>query len=275
MNEDPRYSMNPNYVFMAQQKAETHAIENKINMAMSHGSLEVVDSETKLTPSKDAYSIFQCIPGTPAYWKQFRSELIARMEQLGPFHIFFTLSCAEMRWEYFLAEVLKVVEKNIKVVYVLDEHGKWDGNAETLMINDDNIDNDEKSLNINDYMEAYLKRKKLSKTDFLKDHFILISRLFDKRAKDFLNTVMKNRGIQDYVYRVEFQMRGLPHIHGVAWLEDKHVQNCLDPDGLFTTDVKKEKNVIDLVDSWISCSLNSGKFTSKKFPSQSLVLHFN
>ena len=86
---------------------------------------------------------------------------------------------------------------------------------------------------------------------------------------------MKNRGIQDYVYRVEFQMRGLPHIHGVAWLEDKHVQNCLDPDGLFTTDVKKEKNVIDLVDSWISCSLNSGKFTSKKFPSQSLVLPFN
>ena len=105
------YAMDPDFVFTAQQKVETHALENKIDMAMSHGSLEVVDSETKLVPSKDAFNIFKCLPGTPAYWKQFRSELCARIEQLGPFHLFYTLSCAEMRWEYFLAEVLKATEK--------------------------------------------------------------------------------------------------------------------------------------------------------------------
>ena len=150
-------------------------------------------------------------------------------------------------------------EKNIKVRYVLNKDGLWEGSAETIMIDDDNIDNNERSLNITDYMDAYLKRKKMSKTDFLKDHFVLITRLFDKRAKDFMNTVMKNRGIQDYVYRVEFQMRGLPHIHGVAWLNQKDVQSSLDSSGLFDTSTKeREKNVTDLIERWISCSLNTG-----------------
>ena len=42
--------------------------------------------------------VFKTVPGTPAYWKQFGNETFARMEQLGPFNFFFTLSCAEMKW---------------------------------------------------------------------------------------------------------------------------------------------------------------------------------
>ena len=93
--------MDPDFLFVAQQMVETHTLESKINMSCLHGSLETTTkNKTKLTPSKDAFSIFQCLPGTPAYWKMFRSEIFSRMEQLGPFHLFFTLSCAEMRYVY-------------------------------------------------------------------------------------------------------------------------------------------------------------------------------
>ena len=36
----------------------------------------------------NAFDVFGKIPGTPAYWKSYRNELLARMEQLGPFHFF-------------------------------------------------------------------------------------------------------------------------------------------------------------------------------------------
>ena len=37
-------------------------------------------------------------PGTPRYWQKKKYELIARLENLGPFQFFFTLSCADKRW---------------------------------------------------------------------------------------------------------------------------------------------------------------------------------
>ena len=45
------------------------------------------------------------------------------------------------------------------------------------------------------YRDWYLAQKKISMTDFLKDHFILITRIFDKRVKDFHTEVMNKKGI--------------------------------------------------------------------------------
>ena len=91
----------------------------------------------------------------------------------------------------------------LKVRYELDEDNKWDGREETI-----HIDFENGSKNLTDFMKDYLREKKLSKTDFLKNHFVLITRIFDKRVKDFLSLVLKKKGIEDYCYRVEFQMRG-------------------------------------------------------------------
>lgn len=52
------------------------------------------------------------------------------MEQLGPFHLFYTLSCAEMCWPSVLAEVLRTLEKDkIQICYPED----WDGKAESII----------------------------------------------------------------------------------------------------------------------------------------------
>merc|ERR1712016_8869 len=110
---------------MGQQHIEINALERQINMSTSHGSLEVTESDgAKLVPSADAFNIFQSIPGTPAYWKSFRNECCARIEQLGPFHLFFTLSCAEMRWSSVAADIFKSIGNGkIKIHY----KDNWDG----------------------------------------------------------------------------------------------------------------------------------------------------
>ena len=62
--------------------------------------------------------MFDQVPGTPKYWQQKRYELVAMLEQLGPFQFFFTLSCADKRWiENFVSIFTKEedVDVNIEV----------------------------------------------------------------------------------------------------------------------------------------------------------------
>ena len=201
------------------------------------------------------------------------------MEQLGPFHLFYTLSCAEMRWPSVLAEVLRTLEKDkIKICYPED----WDGNAESIIIKTSHEvetaifnfwqkkqkhlnqpDVTEQHVNLAVYRDWYLAQKKISMTDFLKDHFILITRIFDKRVKDFHTEVMNKKGIVNYCYRVEFQMRGLPHIHGVAWLDQSKIKDCVDENGLFKEDKSGEASIIKLIDGWTKCSLQFGHKNQK------------
>ena len=375
MNEDPMYSENANYLFMAQQSVERSAIEREINMAMSQGSIKTNDKgEKSYIPSDDAYNIFQKIPGTPAYWKSFKNELYAKMEALGPFHVFFTFSCAEMKWASVLLEVLKVkLRRQLKIFYLdnfinsdgISQNVAWDGEPNTVLLYDEELSDVDTTLNDNEYeisgkrvselkdiidkiikdvkkykkevaskkrksdpvmekklkmldsldykledkdqqmdlikfliqfednnnklkmkdivyiatsinvsqrskimtlesyLRRYLKQHSINKIDFLKDNFMLITLIFDKRAKDFLETILKKEGIVDYAYRVEWQIRGLPHIHGAGWMRRDLLKDCLDKTGcfLFQSEHNADKTneaLIELIEKWISCSLSTG-----------------
>lgn len=51
----------------------------------------------------DMFDVFKKVKGTPKFWQAARNDLVAKVKQLGPFHIFYTFSCGEMRWsEVFL-----------------------------------------------------------------------------------------------------------------------------------------------------------------------------
>ena len=263
LNKNTQFAEDPDYIFMAQQYLERYALERQISMSVLNGTVETAKDEgkTKLTPSDDKFSIFQSIPGTPAYWKKFRNEIYARMEQLGPFHLFYTMSCAEMRWHSVLSEVFRSIGKGkIQVHYELND-GDWDGTAETIKIWHVNEKGQREKFDgvwekdLSSYKIWYFKSKKITMTDFLKDHFVLITRIFDKRVKDFHTEVMKKKGIVNYAYRIEFQMRGLPHIHGVAWIDKDQIKDCLGEDGLFRTDDEGEEHLIKLINEWTSCSL--------------------
>ena len=246
MNYKDKFASDADYMFMAQQYLERHLLEAQICMSMKSGTfMEKDDGKQILKPSEDKYSIFQTVPGTPSYWQKFRNEIYARMEQMGPFHLFYTLSCAEMRWATVLAEVFrKIGHGKIKIYYPhetkpkslvksttgsceieISGPSKFTGKLEDIyveclkddgILEDIEISNEDKSVktgtcvNLSDFKVWYFKTRKTNMTTFLKDHFILITRIFDKKVKDFHAEVFNKMGIIDYAFRVEFQLRGLP-----------------------------------------------------------------
>ena len=64
---------------------------------------------------------------------------------------------------------------------------------------------------------------------------------------------MANKDVEHYSYRIEFQVRGLPHLHGVFWLKQSEAENYQDENGEFL-----DSEVPKLIDKWISCSLDTG-----------------
>ena len=56
---------------------------------------------------------------------------------------------------------------------------------------------------------------------------------------------------QHYMYRIEFQARLAPYIHGCAWMKDKEIEKCYIED---TPDYDKKK-VSTLIDKFITCEL--------------------
>ena len=47
----------------------------------------------------DAYRVLENVRNTPRYWKQAKYEMLAKLDNLGQFEMFFMLSCADMRWD--------------------------------------------------------------------------------------------------------------------------------------------------------------------------------
>ena len=47
---------------------------------------------------------------------------------------------------------------------------------------------------------------------------------------------------------IEFQIRGLPHLHGVFWLEQEALKKYKDENGDF------KDNITELIDKWVSVS---------------------
>ena len=143
----------------------------------------------------DMYDVFKKVKGTPKYWQSARNELVAKVKQLGPFHIFYTFSCGEMRWPEVYLTLLR--EKK----YEISKPDDYDGHLENMLV-------EGKPL------WKYVKEEmSCSKHELFRESNFLITIMFDERVKSFIkNILMANADDQVefryYSYRVEFQARG-------------------------------------------------------------------
>ena len=201
----------------------------------------------------DMYDVFKKIKGTPRYWALAKSELVAKVKQLGPFHVFFTFSCGEMRWTEVFLSVFK--REGLDVSYPK----KWDGNDADILV---------EGTPLWDYVNSVMSK---TKHQLFKDYTFLITRMFDARVKSLVNNILMGGGkdkipFQYYSYRVEFQARGMPHIHGVAWID----KDWLRLKGI--ADICDEKNeaivLTEIVDKMISCQLPEDDPNLKKIVSE-------
>ena len=55
-----------------------------------------------------------------------------------------------------------------------------------------------------------------------------------------------------FSYSIEFPIRGLPHVHGVFWLQKDLIDKCI------VGDEFDDKEIVKLIEKWINCSLNTG-----------------
>ena len=233
LNHDPRFAQDEDFLFVAQQSLEKQAFENQISVSVQRGIAVKVDGKVQIK-GQNAIDVFKDIPGTPAYFKKYRNELFARMEQLGPFHFFLTLSSAEMKWPEVTANILHTLGH--KIFY---ENG-WEEDDSKIKI--DNIP-------LPAYKEKYIRNK----SSFFKKQFFLITRMFDDRVKAFIKLLLADGKVNYYSYRIEFQLRGMPHLHGVFWLNKKEIEACIDEGGEY-----KDREITELIDKWVSCSLDTG-----------------
>merc|ERR1711884_368409 len=119
------------------------------------------------------------------------------------FHVFYTSSCGEMRWTEVFICLLR------KKGYDIEIPDNWNGNEAELKVAGT-------GLELWEFINGITPD---SKNDLFKDYTLLITRLFDARVKSFIKNILMEGGkgkipLKFYSYRVEFQARGMPHIHG-------------------------------------------------------------
>lgn len=176
-------------------------------MTYSHGSKKTGGNRSNSYEIKDPCFIFTEIANTPYFWKKRKQELIANLENFGPFQWFWTLSCADLRWEENFAYLMH--EMDMKITY--------DANTETEeLVSMVHVGEESVSL------EDFLKDQRFfneTRHALIRIHVLPATRNFDNRAKAFLKHVImaKDNPMNTalFNYRIEIQARGAAHIHGV------------------------------------------------------------
>ena len=232
LNKNRKFAEDPDFVFVAQQYLERHSFENQIAVSVQRGSRPFGGTDIK---NNNVIDVFKAIPGTPAYWKKYRNEIFARMEQLGAFHFFFTLSSGEMKWPEVTRSILHATGK------IISYEAGWEEDESKIEID---------GMKLPDYRETVINR---NKSKFYKDQFLLITRIFDNKVKAFIKLLTANGEVQHFTYRIEFQVRGMPHVHGVFWLAEDIVKQYKNDKNEFI-----DATTPELIDKWISVSLNTG-----------------
>ena len=146
----------------------------------------------------------------------------------------------------------------------------------TSLLQDHNITYEQKDGNEHCFIDGQLLDDFLaeneSKHEFIRRNILTATRNFDHRLKHFIKNIVMSKfnemHTQYYNYRIEFQMRGAAHVHGVLWIDfdafhaDKRNQEfnglkeAMDAIGNENPLTDEEENVIArFADKFITCTL--------------------
>ncbi|RXN36713.1 replicase helicase endonuclease [Labeo rohita] len=219
---DSRFAKDQSYLFFAQFVTETHMARNSMSIQLRKGKPVTRDGRRisnkllqddleveRLVHSRDATRFMQPLRGTPSYWEKTLRDLQAMIRQLGTPTFFCTFSAAEMRWP----EVITAIKAQ---------------QGEEV-----------------DFSELDWT----TKCEILRSNPVTVMRMFEKRVDALMTHLLLSPAqpigeVEDYFYRVEFQARGSPHIHLLAWVK-----------GAPEFENQSDQEVCDFIDRYITCHL--------------------
>ena len=177
---------------------------------LNAGVLKDPANVNKFLFKDDGFRFMNTLRGSPPYFQKLQKDLFAMIRQLGAANLFLSFSAAETKWNHLL-KILSLV-----------------GDGKTLT--DDEID----QLNWNE------------KSRLIRQEPVVCAMQFNHHVKQLMKLLKHQNSplgrMEDHFYRVEFQHRGSPHIHMLAWIPDFKILDQ-DPDD----------EVIACVDSVITC----------------------
>ena len=220
---DRRVALHIPNIFYKMKKLQTEYVCSKVHLAVRRcktkgkgytaGYILKDNMGESLVRLDEGYRIFKTIRNSPQYWENQKKEVFAMIRQLGLPTLFLSLSANDLHWPELIIALGKLVD-----------------NA--------------------DYTEA-VESKSLSwetRSRLVQSDPVTCVRHFDHRVSQFIETILKSPQspfgvLKDYFYRVEFQQRGSPHIHMLAWIEGspKYGEN-------------EDTEVLDYVDKVATCS---------------------
>ena len=161
----------------------------------------------------DGFNVFDNISNTPKYWQIAKYEMIAKLNNLGPFAFFFTLSCADLRWDENFTALLR--GKGLKIVYEINgaEEITWvvKANGEYKLLRKYLEEDEEESFH------ELVRRNIMTATRNYKNRF-------DAFIKNIVMDKSNPMSITHWSTKLEFQGRGAPHNHGVLWADLRKIE---------------------------------------------------
>ena len=239
-NKDSRFEKCTPYVFAAAAYIEEKQMERNIGISFNKGKRSDSGEGQKSYELEDAYSVLDKVKGTPKYWKTAKMEMLAKIDNFGPFHWFYTLSCADMRWDVNFSTIL--IEKGYKIIWLSKEKEEDDlrviekdevGLEDVKVKVEFKFEGDTVTEDLDIFLEKYCD---LSLHESIRTNVLIATRNFVHRVQAFRTEIMMGKGsplrIKYWSDKMEFQGRGAGHIHGVAWSDLKEIAELM----------KEEKN---------------------------------
>ena len=218
-NKDSRFSSDPSYVFACAAYLEKMQLQRNVNISFQRGKQSVSSSGQNTYSLEDGFSVFDKIKNTPTYWKTAKYEMLAKLENLGPFQFFFTLSCADSRWDENFSSLLRLLDVTVRYDY-----DTKDGMDQTTIIYKE--DKNKVKMSLKDYLD---NKVNTSMHELIRTNVLNATRNYNQRVKAFIKTIVMDKNnpmsIEHYSTKVEFQGRGAGHNHGVLWANVKKMQH--------------------------------------------------
>ena len=222
-NKDTQFEQCTPYVFACAALLEERQMERNIGVSYSKGKLAGTEETNRNYHLDDAFGVMDNVKNTPRYHKKNKMEMLAKLDNFGPFHLFFTLSCGDMRWMENFTSILK--EKGWVIIWDFEDKSEDEvlDVAVKVQLQDGSI----KSL------ETFLEEDAdESIHEYIRTNVFTATRNFVNRVNCFKRDIMMGinnpMSIKKYSWKVEFQGRGAGHIHGTLWCDLEKVMdsNC-------------------------------------------------